>query len=194
MKKGITLAALAIAAALLTVGFASAAGTPHLSTFGTGDVFVNGDKAAMFVDAGEYGGVYRNKTSNKTLGSVTLSFVNDRAAGGGAPRFSIPIDENGDKIADTHNGASIYAFVSADRCSTSAVSTSQADCIVDMNDGTGPYANWAAFVAANPTWRVATKEQVGVKTNGKPDYEETMPFIVADAQGDYLVHDVVLSY
>jgi hypothetical protein len=187
MKKGITLAAIAIAAALLTVGFASAAGTPHLSTFGTGDVFVNGDKFATFNDTGEYGGAYVNKTSNDPLSKVHVRFINDRAVGGGAPRFSIPIDENKDTITDA------YAFIDVNNCGSSTVSSDDSNCQVFLNTG-GSYANWAALVAANPTWRLAKKDPNGTRPNGKPLYSSTMPFIVADVEGDYLVHGIVLNY
>lgn len=185
MRKAIIMAA--IAAALLTVGFASAAGSPGLSTFGTADVFVNGDKFATFDDAGEYGGAYRRKSSNDPLSQVHVEFVNDRAVGGGAPRFSIPIDEDKDSVTDA------YAFIDVNNCGSSTVSTDNPSCQVFLNTG-GSYANWAALVAANPTWRLARKDLVGVKPNGKPEYDETMPFIVADVQGDYLVHGIVLGY
>jgi hypothetical protein len=181
VKKGITLAAIAIAAVLLTVGFAAAAGGPRLSTFGSGDVFVNGAKFATFNDAGEYGGVYRNHTSNVLLSDsrIDLEFVNDRAVGGGAPRFSIPIDENNDKRVEA------YAFIDVNSCGgASLVSTESATCGVYYKDQAAPYANWSAFAAAHPTWRLARKD--GTDT--------TMPFVVADVQGDYLVHGIVLSY
>jgi hypothetical protein len=186
MKKGITLAAIAIAAALLTVGFAAAASAPRLSTFGTGDVFVNGDKYATFNDAGEYGGVYRSKSKRTALEDVHLSFVNDRAVGGGAPRFSIPIDENGDKVTDA------YAFMDVNGCGSSTVSTESATCTVNYKSEV--HANWAAFVAAHPTWTLATKVQVDTKPNGHPVYDSDMPFVIADVQGDYLVHAIVLDY
>jgi hypothetical protein len=172
MKKGIILAAVAIAAALLTVGFAAAAGSPRLLTFGTRDVFVNGAKFATFNDANEYGGVYRNHTSNALLtdSRIDLEFVNDRAVGGGAPRFSIPIDENNDKQVDA------YAFIDVNGCGSSTVSTESATCQVSYSSATTPpetQPNWAAFAAAHPTWRLARKE-------GK---DNAVPFIIADVQG-----------
>jgi hypothetical protein len=33
-----------------------------------------------------------------------------------------------------------------------------------------------------------------VKPNGNPVYDKTTPFIIADVQGDYLVHGIVLNY
>lgn len=173
MKKAIIMAA--IAAALLTVGFASAAGSSNLRAFGTGDVFVNGAKGATFNDSGEYGGFYRSHTSNELLTStkIDLELVNDRAIGGGAPRFSIPIDESNDKVVEA------YAFIDVNSCGSSTVSTESATCQVYYGTEPNPYANWAAFASAHATWRLARKEQVGTKPNGKPDYDGTMPFIIA---------------
>jgi hypothetical protein len=178
VKKGIILGAVAIAAALLTVGFASAASSAKLSTFGSGDVFVNGNKFATFNDSGEYGGVYRNRTSNDLLtdSRIDLEFDNDRAVGGGAPRFSIPIDENNDKQVEA------YAFIDVNGCGSSLVSTRSATCTVNYKSEVQP--NWAAFAAAHPTWRLARKDTG----------ENTMPFVIADVQGDYLVHGIVLNY
>lgn len=176
MKKGIIIAA--IAAGLLAAGLASAASSPRLLTFGTGDVFVNGAKGATFNDSGEYGGFYRNHTSNTLLTDprIDLEFVNDRAVGGGAPRFSIPIDENADKQVDA------YAFIDVNNCGSSTVSTKSATCQVFYKSEVQP--NWAAFAAAHPAWRLARKD-------GK---DNAIPFVIADVQGDYLVHGIVLSY
>ena len=87
MKKGIIQAAVAIAAALLTVGFAAAAGSPRLLTFGTGDVFVNGAKFATFNDANEYGGVYRNHTSNALLTDSRIDLESSMTARSAAGRL-----------------------------------------------------------------------------------------------------------
>lgn len=166
--------AAALAALVLTVS-ASAGGTPKLSTFGTGDVFVNGAKGATFNDSGEYGGWYRAKPSRDPLSKVHVSFVNQRAVGGGAPRFSIPIDENNDHNADA------YAFLDVNGCGSSTVSTDSANCTVYYKSET--QTNWAAFVAAHPTWKLASRD------GGK-----TEPFVIADVPGDYLVTDIALNY
>ena len=169
----------ALAAALVLTVSASAGGGPKLSTFGTGHSFVNGDECAVFNSAGTYGGCYRKHTSNALLSKVHVSFTSLADNGGGAPRFSIPIDRNGDKLTD------VYAFLDVNGCGNAFVSTDQSNCVVNMNDGSGPYANWAALAAAHPTWRVARKDD---------PHNATEPFIIADVQGDYLVTDVSLSY
>lgn len=166
----------ALAVALVAAVTASAGSPPKLLTFGTGDAFVNGDKAATFNDAGEYGGAYRSKSAATKLSAVHLSFVNDRAVGGGAPRFSIPIDENNDKIVDA------YAFMDVNGCGSSTVSTESSTCQVFYKAEV--HSNWAAFVAAHPTWKLAKKDSG----------EKTQPFIIADVEGDYLMHGIVLAY
>ena len=180
--------AIAALAALIAVGVAIGGGSPKLSMFGTGDVFVNGDKGATFNDASEYGGFYRNRTANTLLtdSKIDLEFVNDRAVGGGAPRFSIPVDENSDNVVDA------YAFIDVNGCGSATVSTKAPGCTVNYKSEVQP--NWNTFAAAHPTWRLARKEQVGTKPNGNPEYDSTMPFIIADVQGDYLVHGIVLAY
>ncbi len=61
------------------------------------------------------------------------------------------------------------------------MSTDDPDCTVDVNLG-GSYANWDAFAAAHPTWRV----QPG-----------GIPFIIADWPSSgpdvaYVISDIVL--
>jgi len=72
-----------------------------------------------------------------------------------------------------------YAILDAAGCGATVgttddvtVSTSKDDCLV--NDSGPTYANWAAFAAANPDWKVAKKDIV---------------FIEADQPGDYHVFD-----
>jgi len=193
MKRMILVGALTVAALLFGVSAASSSGL-NLKTFGTGDVFVNGSKGATFNDDGEYGGFYRTKTSNRLLTDpkIDLSFHNLRAVGGGAPRFSIPIDEDNDGVTEA------YAFIDVNGCGVphpmNMTSTENTACQVFYSGDGGTYTNWDAFAAAHPTWRLAKKEVVGTKPNGKPQYGDTMPFIIADVTGDYLVEDIVLSY
>ena len=124
------------------------------------------------------GGVYitAKPNSGKAIGSVSFSFVSSGAVAGGAPRFSIPIDTDG-KAATVE----FYAFLDAAGCGgnsggTTTVSTDSSTCAV--NAGPESFANWAAFAAAHPTYRIA------------PGWH---PFIVADGTaGIYVVSDIVL--
>lgn len=164
--------AVAIAAFGILAAVAVAAGT---HTFGTGQVTtentgVYGPGATIVNDVGEYGGIYQGN-SKSPVGKVKFSFVSDGAVGGGAPRWSIPLDTDGK--AKTIES---YAFLDVNGCGGSAghatyVSTTNPDCQVFINTG-GSYPNWAALVAAHPTWRV----------NGQG-------FIIADVDGSYHVFD-----
>lgn len=171
--------ALGGAAVALTVSAVAAQAAPgSLKTFGTGDVTVTSpDSATIVNDAGEYGGVYlqSRSTSGKSLSSATFSFVSTGDAAGGAPRFSIPIDTDGN--GSTDDG---YAFLDVLGCGgtsgqTTTVSTSSASCHV--NFAGVDYANWAAFAAANPSYRVAPGQ---------------IPFIIADQAGHYAVSSITL--
>src|SRR5262245_28195238 len=136
---------------LVFITAASAGGPPKLSTFGNGHVFAANGECAFFVGSGEYGGCYRKHTSNKSLSAVNLSFTSRADVGGGAPRFSIPVDE--DQDAKTTEG---YAFMDVNGCGGNLVATNNPACTVYYKAEV--HANWAAFVAAHPTWRLARKD------------------------------------
>ena len=124
------------------------------------------DGATLDTTSGGYAGVYF--TNGKSMGGSALSDVDfsfeyrcqpsnvdtTTCVGGGAPRWSIPIDTGGDrKDADE-----VYAFLDAANCgSTGTVSTTASTCpvFVNANGGGGSYANWDAFATANPTWTIA---------------------------------------
>lgn len=126
---------------------------------------------------GSYSGVYYAVSSlnGQLLGDVTqLSFNYTGTATAGSPRISLPIDSDGDGDTD------FYAFIGAFHCNDGAG-------LVDaINDSTctifhtgGPvsgYANWDAFVAAHPTWRVGE-----------------IPFVIADDAGIWTVSNVRLG-
>jgi hypothetical protein len=164
----------ALVASLAIAGTVTAAPN-KLRTFGTGDVTVTGTRSASIVNGvGEYGGVYvvGKSTYKRTLADVDFSFMSAGAVGGGAPRFSLPIDTNGDKTTDG------YAFIDVNSCGGSTlVSTSSATCMVYFNTEPAPYANWDAFAAAHPTWTTS----------------QDIPFVIADAAGSYNVSDIQLN-
>ena len=105
-------AALMLVAAFLMLSATVAQGTPSLRSFGTGDVTIEGDAATIVLDeAGEYGGVYlKPRSLSATLSGLEISFRSTADVAGGAPRFSIPIDDRDPATKDT------YAFLAADRC------------------------------------------------------------------------------
>ena len=102
-----------------------------------------------------YAGVYvgNSKLEGRLLGDVDkLAFrYTGSPVVGGSPRFSIPIDQNGDGTTEG------YAFVDAVGCSDGAgtvVVIGNASCLVSY--GATTYSSWAAFVAANPTYRIGS--------------------------------------
>ena len=165
----------ALIASLAIAGTVMAAPN-KLRTFGTGDVTITGPRSATIVnDVGEYGGVYvvGKSTYKRPLADVDFSFTSTGAIGGGAPRFSLPIDTDGN--VKTTEG---YAFIDVNSCGGSTnVSTSSSTCMVYFNTEPAPYTNWDAFAAAHPTWTTS----------------QDIPFVIADAPGSYGVSDVELN-
>jgi len=166
-----------LAVLMLTLAsFASgAAPAPKLQTFGTGEVTVGADSATIVNDtAGEYGGVYLNSKSQsgKTLNKIDFGFTSTGNVAGGAPRFSLPIDDP----ATSAKGDG-YAFIDVNGCGGDTdVSTTNANCIVYF--GNQVHANWDAFAEAHPEY---------VVTPG------VIPFIIADGSlGTFSVSNIDL--
>jgi hypothetical protein len=160
-------------AGLAVMGTAIAANA-NLHTFGSGDVTLTGaDSAEIVNEAGEYGGVYlpsKGASSKLLLADVQYSFTSTGAVGGGAPRFSIPIDTDGNGTAEG------YAFLDVNNCAGDTfVSTTNLSCITYF--GNEVHQNWSAFAAAHPTYRIAPGSS---------------PFIIADVEGSYAVEDIDL--
>lgn len=172
--KRLSIAALtSLALSIALVGTAVAA---PLRTFGTGDVTRDGSTFTIVNDAGEYAGVYvkpQNPAKNQRgflLSAADFSFSHSGDTAGGAPRFSIPIDEDGNGTTEA------YAFIDANSCgNTGVVSTNASNCVVYY--GAGVYANWDAFAAAHPTYRIS----------------EDIPFVIADQPGTYVISNPVMS-
>jgi hypothetical protein len=161
MKKFIATFALAALAMIVFVG--TSLGAPaNLKPFADpgSSVTVQSSTSATIVNdnAGTDGGVYvQGKSLNgKLLGTVSFGFTSTGTVGGGAPRFSIPI-----------NDSSAYAFMDAANCGgtsgqSTLVSTTNPSCKVFY--GSESYANWNAFAQAHPTYKIGSK----------------IPFIIAD--------------
>ena len=159
--------------AIAIAGTSTAANTKY-RTFGTGSVSVSGDTARINNGSGEYGGVYlRSRSlSSKPLRAVHVSFRSTGDVGGGAPRFSIPLN-TGHK-----ESTAPYAFLDVNGCGgASLVSTDSSNCQVFINFNGESFANWDALVARHPSWRI--------KAGG-------IPFIIADVPGDYRVTNIDL--
>ena len=126
---------------------------------------------------GSYSGVYfaNSAISGKLLSDVSdLSFTYTGTATAGSPRISLPIDTNNDGVTD------FYAFIGAFYCNDGAGHVDvmhDTTCTIFYSGNTTGDANWAAFVAAHPTWRVSND----------------VPFIVADDAGMWTVSNVHLG-
>jgi hypothetical protein len=125
-----------------------------------------------------YAGVYiPSNLGGKLLSDVNkLSFdYSGNGAAGGSPRISLPIDENNDGTVEQ------YAFIDTQGCNNGDANTGTLDA---MNDATCTvwynnvsYANWAAFVSTNPTYRVANRTT----------------FIIVDAPGTFTITNIQLG-
>ena len=129
------------------------------------------------VGSGDYSGVYykTSSLSGKLLGDVTqLSFNYTGVPTAGSPRISLPIDVTGDGTTD------FYAFIGAFYCNNGAGLVDpihDSTCTIFYTGGPDSgYPNWAAFVAAHPTWHVGA-----------------IPFVIADDAGLWTVSNVHLG-
>lgn len=175
-KRYIISAELAALALSVVTAVAVAAPTGKLKCFSgspaTCVVNSGSNSATLDTSQGGFAGVYLSNGKNvngSTLSSVDFSFTYTcqpsntdtiTCVGGGAPRWSIPINTDGN--AKTVEG---YAFIDAFNCgSTGTVSTTSATCKVFFGPDT--YANWDAFALANPTYTIGN----------------ALPFVISDVQ------------
>lgn len=124
-----------------------------------------------------YAGVY---VANTNVGGKSLSDINRLAfdyngsgAVGGSPRFSIPIDDNGDKATDG------YLFIDTVNCNDGDPNVGRLDAINDatcvMYYNNVAYANWAAFAAT------------GYRISGD------IPFVIVDQPGTFSITNVEIG-
>ena len=94
----------------------------------------------------------------------------------GSPRLSIPIDTDGNASWDD------FAFIDTIGCNDGSAETGTLDAINDptctVNFGSTAYPNWAAFVEANPTYRIA---------------DDALSFVIVDQPGDFTITNVQLG-
>ena len=135
-----------------------------------GDLDPNNNYAGVYIQNSNLGGKLLSD-----VGQLGFAYVGDEAVGG-SPRLSIPIDEDGD--GDTE----AYAFIDTLGCNDGDAESGTLDAI---NDSTctvayGPaiYENWAAFVEANPTYRIA---------------DDAVTFVILDQPGEFTITDVRLG-
>jgi hypothetical protein len=134
-----------------------------------GDLDPNNNYAGVYI--------YNSNLDGKALVDVNkLSFDYDGStASGGSPRLSIPIDEDGDGDTDG------YAFIDTLGCNDGSPDSGTLDAINDPTCliwyGSTSYVNWAAFVAANPDYRIG----------------DAIPFMIVDQPGDFTVTNIQLG-
>ena len=185
--------AFVLSAVLLGNGGTAAAANPLLCFDGTTDGGFNGHCTLVAGGAildtidgdtnpnNAYAGVYyaESSLSGKPLAGLSASFTYAASAGttasGGSPRLSIPIDTNNDGTTDN------YAFVDTLGCNNGSadngtLSLSDTTCTVAYGGG-GSWVSWAAFAAANPTWKISS----------------SVPFVIVDQPGRWIVTDVQLG-
>ena len=178
MRKAIILGtAVAVAGVLTTVALAASGGS--LKAFGDGDVIVQHAKAAFVVLPGQYVGVYKNTDKSKPISKVRFHMISYGDVTGGAPRFSIALDTDGNKKT-----TETYAFLDAAGCGADVgdnptfaetmIDTALANCKVNASGV--DYDNWAALVLAHPSWQ----------TSKDPS------FVIADVPGEYHLKDISL--
>jgi hypothetical protein len=138
---------------------------------------VDASSASAMLDTSNGGdaGVYINNAKNVSgslLGAVSFSFgysCSEAApcVSGGSPRWSIPVDSNGDSKTDA------YAFVDAANCG--ATGTVDDTCPVFFDDVR--YDDWAALADANPSYTVGN----------------ALPFVIADGPFAGTISDISIS-
>jgi hypothetical protein len=135
--------------------------------------------ATLDTSGGGDAGVYINNAKNVSgslLGAVSFSFdyTCDNSAvcvSGGSPRWSIPIDADGDNKTDA------YAFVDAANCGQSGSTDGiVGDGCTVYYDNTA-YSDWAAFADANPAYTVGN----------------ALPFVIADGLFTGTISDISIS-
>jgi hypothetical protein len=164
--------AIALVAVLAIAGTATAGANSKLRTFGTAQVS-GGTVTIVNTTASDYGGVYLNSKnlSSKRVRAVHMSFLSTGGSGGGAPRFSIPLNTGHTESVTP------YAFIDVNNCGSNLVSTDDPSCKVFLNFSSEFFDNWADLVATHPTWRLP---------------KAAIPFIIADVPGSYAVTNIDL--
>jgi hypothetical protein len=191
--------ALVLSAALLGNAGPAAAANPLLCFDGTTDT-ANGDTFGVIyggvctlnaagtgatldnslpVGSGDYSGVYYAVSSinGALLSDVSnLSFNYSGIPTAGSPRITLPINTDSDSA--TEFWLSIGAFYCNNGAGLVDPMTDTTCTLWSNLDGTTPLAsNWAALVAAHPTWTVG----------------DELPFLIADDPGLWTVSNVHLG-
>lgn len=128
-----------------------------------------------------YAGVYilSSNLDGKLVGDINkLAFTySGTGTTGGSPRITVPIDLNGDGSYDDFLSADAIGCTDGTATAGTVDVINNPNCIVSLNGGPS-YPNFAAFVAANPTARVAT---------------DAISFVIVDQPGSFTITNVQLG-
>jgi hypothetical protein len=157
-----------------------------------------GNKIACFGDCtplspnraflGGNGGVYvPNQPGGQLIGDATnLSFnYSGTGAEPGSPRFSIPISTTGGGPSSV---TAFFAFADVVTCNDGSTTRGQLDVIHNATcaiyAGSETFPNWAAFVAAHPTYAIANDNYTFViQDSGSPQYTVFNVQILTQSRG-----------
>lgn len=139
----------------------------------------------VILNGGSYAGVYiqNSNLDGKFIGDVANLSFNYEATGttvatGGSPRLTLPIDYDGNGATDSYVSIDTLGCNDGDPNVGTLDVINDPTCTVSLNDGSGSWANWAAFVAAHPEYQV---------TSGG------ISFIIADQPGTWDISNVRLG-
>jgi hypothetical protein len=175
---------IALVAVSLTVAGLASAGAPQSGN----KIECFGDCVQLSPNRAEFrqGGVFiPGQPGGQLISSVSkLSFqYSGSGAAPGAPRFSIPINTNGDG-----NTTAYFAFADVFSCNNGSTSSGTLDvtgdstCLIYADTETFP--NWAAFVTAHPDYRIANNDYTFIiSDSGSPDYTVSNVQILAKSRG-----------
>jgi hypothetical protein len=157
--------------------------------------FASGNGAELKTNDGDpdgsYAGIY--VTSNiiagrllVNMGELRYSYAGGPFAGG-APRWSVAIDEDGD---GTFEAGEVFAFADAGSCndgdSNVGVSDAQDDVTCTWFYKAEVHPNWRAFSHAHPNSRIPRRNSNGTAM-------AVPAFVITDAPNHYLVWNVAVN-
>jgi hypothetical protein len=185
VKRIMFMAALVITGLITAVAVADAPSGNKITCFG--DCTQPSPNRASFGQGGVY---IPNQPGGQLIGDISkLSFDFDgTGAVPGSPRFSIAINTDGISSGPFGLDTNFFVFADVLTCNNGSTTKGELDVINDptcpITTPTGTYPNWAALVAANPTWHVAGADYTFViSDSGSPQYTVFNVQILTKARG-----------
>jgi hypothetical protein len=178
MKKGETLKRIMLMATLVVTGLITTVAVATADSSSGNRIACFGECTLLSPNRaflGGNGGVFiPNQPGGQLIGDISnLSFnYSGTGAAPGAPRFSIPISTTGGGPSSV---TAFFAFADVVTCNDGSTTKGQLDVINDptctIYAGSETFPNWAAFVAAHPTYAIANDNYTFViQDSGSPQY------------------------